>query len=68
LNWEYVDSECKSDIYCVGVTLKITQFLNHMYCLLINCILLRIICMSVDSSVVTVRKAGLDCRRKLVQF
>jgi len=39
-----------------GVTLKITHFLNDMYSLLINCILLRIICMSVDSSVGTVRQ------------
>ena len=50
------------------VTLKIMQFLNHMCRLLNDCILLRLICMSRNSSVGTVRKVGLDCRRKLVQF
>jgi hypothetical protein len=43
-------------MYCVGVTLKITQFLNDMYSVLINRILLKIICMSVDCSVVTARQ------------
>ena len=55
-------------MYCVGVALKITQFLNHMYCLLINYVILRLICMILDSSVGTARKVGLDFRRKLVRF
>jgi hypothetical protein len=46
-------SRCPS--YILGVTIKIIQFLNYMYSLLINRHLLKIICMSVDSLVRTVR-------------
>ena len=55
-------------MYCVGVALKVTQCLNHMYCPLINCMLSRLSYMSLDSSVGTVRKVGLYVKRKLVRF
>ena len=55
-------------MYCVGVALKITQFLNHMYCLLVNYFTLRLIRIILDSSVGTARKVGPDFRRKLLRF